>query len=165
MFDTNRSCGSCTLCCTVYPVEELAKPALVPCKHLRGGCSIHEQKRPIACTSFVCLWLDEGEGSDAERPDLTGLVLHWQHSGPLRQTIWMVGATDQALDTAYAHSVTQRFVEDRIPVMRAYPSGLRELVFVDGAILTQRLREECAAIDISILSLSDVLKREASIPQ
>jgi hypothetical protein len=61
-----RACGTCTLCCKVAAVEELAKPMGVWCAHcLRNkGCAIYAS-RPASCRSFTCQWLvAEGLGAD-----------------------------------------------------------------------------------------------------
>jgi hypothetical protein len=56
--EPERSCGSCTLCCKVMAVPELAKPADQWCRHARksAGCAIYET-RPGICREFRCLWL------------------------------------------------------------------------------------------------------------
>lgn len=68
----NRSCGPCTVCCTVYGVSELKKDPGVPCQHKGQGCTIYE-KRPPTCEEFDCLW-KLGLGSPEDRPDLLGIV-------------------------------------------------------------------------------------------
>ena len=53
-----RSCGTCTLCCKVFPVPDLAKPAGKWCQHCQPGkgCRIHET-RPQVCRKFFCGWM------------------------------------------------------------------------------------------------------------
>ncbi len=51
--DAKRSCGACSMCCYVPPIDEpeIKKEANVWCRHCRpghGGCSIYEQ-RPASC--------------------------------------------------------------------------------------------------------------------
>lgn len=76
-----RSCGSCSLCCTVLRVDELAKPAGRDCRHQRGphGCAIHAT-RPGICRRYRCLWL-QGGLEDDERPDRTGGVVDLETTG------------------------------------------------------------------------------------
>lgn len=54
----DRSCGSCTLCCKVFPVPELEKAAGKWCKHIEHGlgCGIHESRPPV-CRGFFCQWV------------------------------------------------------------------------------------------------------------
>ena len=79
-----RTCGPCSLCCTVLRVDELGKLGGAHCVHQnrRGpGCSIHP-RRPGICRAYRCLWLSGGlEGRD--RPDRLGAVLDIVAEGPL----------------------------------------------------------------------------------
>lgn len=72
---TQRSCGACSLCCTVLRVDEIAKLAGTTCEHVReaGGCEIHAA-RPQICRAYRCLWL-RGKLEDTDRPDKLGAVL------------------------------------------------------------------------------------------
>ena len=56
---TGRSCGTCSLCCKLPAIPELAKPANEWCEHCRpgkGGCGIYAA-RPQVCRSYNCYWL------------------------------------------------------------------------------------------------------------
>lgn len=77
----SRICGTCSLCCTVLRVDELAKPAGRDCVHQRGahGCAIHAT-RPSICRSYRCLWL-QGGLEDHERPDATLGVVDLETTG------------------------------------------------------------------------------------
>jgi len=95
-----RSCGSCSLCCTVLRVDELGKRAGEDCSHQRvgiatdltdatdttiataateGGCGIYAT-RPTICRSYRCLWRQGGLEED-ERPDLTGGIVDLETVG------------------------------------------------------------------------------------
>jgi hypothetical protein len=53
-----RTCGDCSLCCKLLPIEDLSKPANQWCTHCRpgkGGCSIYAT-RPTGCRDFACVW-------------------------------------------------------------------------------------------------------------
>lgn len=77
-----RSCGSCTLCCKLFPIDwptdpPVGKPALkkeagVLCEHCAAGkgCGIYED-RPISCAGYQCLWL-MGFVPEAFKPDVIG---------------------------------------------------------------------------------------------
>ena len=77
----SRSCGTCSLCCTVLRVDELAKRAGDDCTHQRGenGCGIYES-RPGICRSYQCLWR-QGGLEDDERPDATGGIVDLETVG------------------------------------------------------------------------------------
>lgn len=75
---SSRSCGECTLCCTLLRVDELRKLGGTPCRELRAapappGCGIHAT-RPAICRAYACLWLSGGL-EEADRPDRLGAVL------------------------------------------------------------------------------------------
>ena len=71
-----RDCGSCTLCCKVYEVPALAKPANKWCSHCTPGrgCGIHAT-RPDHCRSFFCLWMTEGWLGPEWKPEVSKFVL------------------------------------------------------------------------------------------
>ena len=61
-----RACGTCTLCCKVVGVLEIAKPAGAWCPHCVGGkrCAIYDA-RYASCRSFFCQWmLEKGLGPE-----------------------------------------------------------------------------------------------------
>lgn len=70
-----RTCGSCSLCCTVLRVDELAKLGGRPCLHQspEGGCRVHAD-RPAVCRAYRCAWLG-GAFQEDDRPDRLGAVL------------------------------------------------------------------------------------------
>jgi hypothetical protein len=78
-----RVCGTCTLCCKLYALPELNKPAGTWCVHAvaRKGCNIHPQ-RPQFCHQFFCGWrLDPNLGPEW-KPEISRLLLwisehHW----------------------------------------------------------------------------------------
>ena len=71
----DRSCGACSLCCSVLRVDELKKLGGVACEHqCEGvGCTIHE-RRPAICREYRCLWLAGGL-ADGDRPDQLGAIV------------------------------------------------------------------------------------------
>ena len=71
-----RACGSCTLCCKVYDVPSLDKPAGEWCGHCKPGrgCGIH-LTRPDHCRSFHCLWMTETWLGPEWKPERSKIVL------------------------------------------------------------------------------------------
>jgi hypothetical protein len=71
-----RSCGTCNLCCKVYSIRELEKPAGRWCTHcVRGqGCSIHAS-RPRSCSDFFCSWLVDPNLGPEWKPEVARFVL------------------------------------------------------------------------------------------
>ena len=71
-----RSCGTCTMCCKVYMIRELNKPAGQWCIHcVQGsGCGIHAS-RPRSCREFFCSWLVDPNLGPAWKPEVCRFVL------------------------------------------------------------------------------------------
>ena len=71
-----RDCGACTLCCKVFDVPSLAKPAGRWCQHcLPGkGCGIHET-RPEHCRAFFCQWMTDASFGPEWKPDIAKFVI------------------------------------------------------------------------------------------
>ncbi len=76
-----RSCGTCSLCCSVLRVDELSKRAGDDCRHQQGerGCGIYTD-RPTICRAYQCLWRQGGLEED-ERPDETGGIVDLETMG------------------------------------------------------------------------------------
>ena len=71
-----RSCGTCSLCCKVYSVQELSKPAGRWCTHVvRGsGCANHVGRPPV-CRQFFCSWLVDRNLGPEWKPEVSRFVL------------------------------------------------------------------------------------------
>jgi hypothetical protein len=71
-----RSCGTCSLCCKVYSVQELSKPAGRWCTHVvRGsGCANHDGRPPV-CRQFFCSWLVDPNLGPEWKPEVSRFVL------------------------------------------------------------------------------------------
>jgi hypothetical protein len=71
-----RGCGTCSLCCKVYSVQELSKPAGRWCIHAgRGsGCTNHAD-RPHVCRQFFCSWLVDPNLGPEWKPEVSRFVL------------------------------------------------------------------------------------------
>ncbi|HLH96786.1 MAG TPA: YkgJ family cysteine cluster protein [Xanthobacteraceae bacterium] len=70
MSETERACGSCSLCCKLLSIEGVEdRPPWTWCRHCRpgrGGCSIYAD-RPTACRTFICGWLSGALDSVLDR--------------------------------------------------------------------------------------------------
>jgi hypothetical protein len=62
------NCGDCTLCCDLFPVKWLDKPANTKCKHCDKGCKIHDTK-PAECRDFDCMYIQVENIPISLRPD------------------------------------------------------------------------------------------------
>jgi hypothetical protein len=75
--DAGRECGSCHMCCKVFPIPETGKGDYQLCPyHVPGkGCSQYE-KRPQICRDFFCAWMQDLQLPDEWKPCNAGFVLH-----------------------------------------------------------------------------------------
>ena len=71
-----RECGSCTLCCKVYNIPEINKPAGKWCTHCKPGkgCTIHNAL-PEQCAAFNCMWRTEASMDRHWKPDQSKMVV------------------------------------------------------------------------------------------
>lgn len=93
-----RTCGSCTFCCKVMSVAELAKPVGEWCAHCQPGkgCGIYAE-RPGECRTFVCQWLADPRLPDLLRPDKVKVMLTGDGRGG------MVARCDPQAPLAWRH--------------------------------------------------------------
>jgi hypothetical protein len=71
-----RSCGTCSLCCKVFSVQDLSKPAGQWCIHAvaRSGCGNYDN-RPQACRQFLCSWRLDPKLGPEWKPEISRFVL------------------------------------------------------------------------------------------
>jgi hypothetical protein len=144
-----RSCGTCTFCCTMVPVEApLFKAAGVKCEHVCGkGCGIYPN-RPDPCRYWNCAWLYQMATAGMRRPDHAGYVvdpmpqeLLINHKPAMVVQVWVDPKRpdawrDPAL-LAYLEHVAARF---RMPAMVRWshpgPQAGQESMFLAAPCLT-----------------------------
>lgn len=76
-------CGTCTMCCKILRVDELAKARGQWCAHCTPGVGCHRyDTRPESCRDFECVWLQtqyqragEAKMSPDLRPDRCHVVI------------------------------------------------------------------------------------------
>jgi hypothetical protein len=79
-----RSCGDCSMCCKLPQIDALEKPEGVWCRHCAprrsGGCMIYET-RPLACRTFHCSWIIDGDLGDEWRPLTCKMIVVLEEGG------------------------------------------------------------------------------------
>ena len=137
-----RTCGTCTLCCTLTLVPELNKPERVTCEHCDNGCRIYEG-RPKACSDYQCAWL-AGEMSEFMRPDLSHVMVE-------RYPLMVAALLETNYELSDLGSMTMEalhgFVEEGLPVIATgqfakLPVGMSAQEAKDRMVKT--IREVCA---------------------
>jgi hypothetical protein len=74
---SERGCGPCNACCQHLTIDDpqLQKPAGLLCDNWRGGgCTIYE-KRPAACSAFLCGWRQLEFLGEEWRPDRSRILM------------------------------------------------------------------------------------------
>lgn len=91
----SRSCGTCSLCCTLMGVKELGKDRNVKCSHVSvtGACRIYAG-RPDSCRAFRCLWL-QGSLPFNLQPSRIGAVATANVEGTA--LVWHVAPRDRGM--------------------------------------------------------------------
>ena len=78
-----RACGTCTMCCKVYRIDDLEKPAGKWCVHcaIGSGCKIYDS-RPQQCRAFDCVWVQSEDLPASWKPELSKIVFSvWPSTG------------------------------------------------------------------------------------
>lgn len=71
-----RTCGECRLCCNVFPLPAIDKPAGRWCQLLGpAGCTVHDLGQPEVCSQYACYWLEHEGLPEESRPDRVGMVV------------------------------------------------------------------------------------------
>jgi hypothetical protein len=71
-----RPCDDCRLCCKLFPLPVLEKPAGVWCRHACArGCAIHGPSTPEICRQYDCFWREHDSLPESWRPDRIGIVV------------------------------------------------------------------------------------------
>ncbi len=64
------------MCCNVFPLPALDKPAGRWCHLLGpGGCTVHDLGQPEVCSQYACYWLEHENLPEESRPDRLGMVV------------------------------------------------------------------------------------------
>lgn len=79
-----RECGSCSMCCKVMAIDEIAKPIGTWCWHVRkgNGCAIYAD-RPPSCVAFGCGYLHWFETGEHWFPARAKMVIEIEDTGRL----------------------------------------------------------------------------------
>lgn len=76
-----RDCGTCSYCCKLPLITELAKPVDTWCTNCRPGrgCAIYGD-RPAVCREFHCGWLTEPGIGEEWRPTQSKMMIIMDHT-------------------------------------------------------------------------------------
>ncbi|MEC3909374.1 YkgJ family cysteine cluster protein [Sphingobium sp. CR2-8] len=158
---SNRTCGDCTVCCTILTVDtpDFKKPAETPCTHLSNqGCSIHAV-RPHICRTWFCAWRRIADLPEASRPDRSGILVSLDFVREPRNCFEGVSIMvrllpgSEAIANGMAGAVLDRLCDQLVPVwftdgskkMLMHPdASVASLVLSGGAAPAHLLSEVTA---------------------
>ena len=150
----SRTCGGCTACCTTHEVVEIAKPAGQTCGHCSGsGCNIYA-KRPRGCRRWSCQWLI-GFGEDADRPDLSGVVIDFQPLIGLESVGLFFEFKLGALELPQTLEQTRKILLGNKKVLHWFLSQKKVLYLSPRCRLTRTVRRAVQSAKIEIREFAD----------
>jgi uncharacterized protein len=111
-----KSCGSCTLCCTVMGVPELKKRPWDRCPHVAAGagCTIYAE-RPTGCRTFVCGWLLDPDMGPELKPENCHVLFYQRNEQHIMAACDPAhpGAWREPTVRAFMHQLARSLAPDR----------------------------------------------------
>jgi hypothetical protein len=153
-----RSCGDCTLCCTVLAIDqpEMQKEAGVPCRHCQDGCAIYET-RPVLCRDYHCGWRQLPILDDGWRPDRSGVFVEVEViEGETAISMVLVGNPLKTVRQTWFIDFVITGVRENVPLHLGIP-GPRGF---QGASLPLNTRQMAEAAGIARARVKDLLEKE-----
>jgi hypothetical protein len=153
-----RSCGTCTLCCTVLAIDQpdIQKEAGVTCRHCRGGCAVYET-RPVLCRDFHCGWRQLPILDEDWRPDRSGVFVDVEViDGETALSMVLVGNPLKTVRQPWFIDFVSTGVRGNVPLHLGIPGppGFQ------GASLPLTTRQMFEAAGISRARVKDLLELE-----
>jgi hypothetical protein len=94
-----RTCGTCTLCCKLFNIPDVPKPAGKWCQHCQPGkgCKIYDN-RPETCRKFFCGWMVSPGLGPEWKPERSKLIMQLLVVGDV---FWVNAYVDEAYPAAW----------------------------------------------------------------
>ncbi|MGI4876679.1 MAG: YkgJ family cysteine cluster protein [Janthinobacterium lividum] len=153
-----RKCGSCTLCCTLVPVElspiEL-KPSNVRCRFLSTAkrCTIYTT-RPRPCEDWSCKWLFDEETAQLRRPDLGGYIID-----PVLDTLLI---NDEPCDVVQVWIDPARPHAHRAPELRDYLGRIAARIGIPAIVRRSQAQNDSVVLLAPALTLAGWVERDGT---
>lgn len=111
---TERTCGSCTLCCKLLHIPEFDAPVGTWCSQCnpKKGCKIYGN-HPKQCKKFKCLWI-LGVDTEKNRPDHSKIVMKFvkaHQDGVLQLQIYVDQGSPNAWKTFFIQKMIDHHTE------------------------------------------------------
>jgi len=153
-----RTCGDCTLCCTVMAIDkpDIQKEAGVTCRHCARGCTIYET-RPALCRDYHCGWRQLPILDDDWRPDKSGVFVELEPvDGETGISLVLVGNPLKTVRQTWFIDFIITGVRGNVPLLLGIlgPKGHQ------GASLLLNTQQMHAAAGISRARVKELLEME-----
>ena len=156
-----RSCGGCTVCCHVLPIDtpELRKAPGVACTHCGPvGCTIYETRFPI-CRTYYCGWHDLPALGPDWRPDRSGVLISPRNGDappgyPEDGIEFLVLGGEKAVRRKGFAATIAEFVARGIPIYLAVPGPPKHFsahVFLNAMLEDTAVRRDHAAVTATLI--------------
>ena len=148
---TEQFCGTCYACCVYLDIKELNKWGGQHCNHLNGvdcpekRCSIY-QRRPEACSSYRCAWL-QGCFDEDLRPNACGVLVTGYDIDGERSITLNVFDQSRAGSIVDPHSPICRIIADLPPELtknifiRFFP-GRKVIILQEGKVFKGKVSRD-----------------------
>jgi hypothetical protein len=153
-----RTCGECTLCCTVMAIDkpDIQKEAGVKCRHCSGDCTIY-QTRPTLCRDFYCGWRQLPILDDSWRPDRSNVFVELEPmNDKIGLSLVLVANPLKTVRQTWFIDFVITGVRGNVPLELGIPGPKG----YQGAVLPLNTREMYAAASTSRSCVKDLLEKE-----
>lgn len=163
----NRTCGECSACCTNLKIDDgnFKKSADVRCPHLISsvGCGIY-QTRPAVCKAWYCAWRFMGQLGDEWRPDHSGIIIRFHHTGglvfqPIRDAVEVL-TTESALNIIGGGVLMDMPVFVSVPTKPGYCHYLAQ---ANQALATPVRNKDMLATRLAMIQLINLASIEPTV--
>jgi hypothetical protein len=119
-----RSCGDCTVCCTVMAIDrpDIQKEAGVTCRHCtKEGCAIYAT-RPSLCRDYHCGWRQLAILDEGWRPDRSGVFVELEpYDGQTAISLVLVGNPLKTVRQPWFIDFVAIGIKGNLPLMLGIP--------------------------------------------
>ena len=156
-----RSCGDCTVCCTVMAIDkpEIQKEAGVTCRHCAGGCAIYDT-RPQLCRDYHCGWRQLAMLDESWRPDRSGVFVELEPvEGQTGLSLVLVGNPLKTVRQPWFIEFVATGIRGDVPLELGIPGPPGR----QGASLRLNTHDMLAAANHSRAAVKQILEQELKL--
>jgi hypothetical protein len=153
-----RSCGDCTICCTVMAIDrpDMQKQAGNTCRYCKGGCTIYETRFEL-CRTYHCGWRQLPILDESWRPDRSGVLVEFEAADKeVGLNLTLVGNPLKTVRQPWFIDFIITGIRNQLPLELGIPGPKG----YQGASLPLNTREMLEAANASRARVKDLLEKE-----